>query len=89
MPVFDDFKCDNGCKDKKGNEIVETHSKTTAIEEHEEHLCPICEKPMRKLFGAPAFNVAEGKLGNAKNGYSSNIVGKPSTMGSYRGKKIK
>ena len=89
MPVFDDFVCDNGCKDEDGNPIKETHTKADATVDHKEHLCPKCEKPLRKLFGSPAFDVAEGKLGNAKNGYSSGYVGKPSHFGRYKGKKVK
>jgi cytochrome c-type biogenesis protein CcmH/NrfF len=40
-----------------------------------EHLeCEKCQGDMIKQFSAPLVDVAEGMLGNAKNGYSNSTV---------------
>ena len=43
--------------------------------------CPECgAKDTIRLFTPVAIQVAEGKLGNAKNGYTNNIIYKPASM---------
>jgi hypothetical protein len=67
------------CKDCKNNWEFVKNSIKENFPEHPE--CPNCKSinTTRDFSnGAPATYVAEGKVGNAKNGYKTNIVAHPS-----------
>ena len=54
-------------------------------------MCSICGSVnTRRKYSDITFDIAEGKRGNSKNGYSNGIVDHPSSMiGKQKGKKIK
>lgn len=53
--------------------------------------CPHCgEADSQRIYTGMLFDVAEGTVGNAKNGYSKGVVNHPSSLiGKVKGKKIK
>lgn len=83
MPVFSDAEC------AQCNHIFEI-SKNKIMDDFIIPICPKCGSKMtkRKWKAVPIF-VAEGMVGNAKNGYQSGITYHPSTMGKIKGTKLK
>lgn len=72
--VYSNFKCE-GC----GH--IFTGSKKSVKDNFPHYDCPECgSKDTYRQFTPVTVQVAEGKLGNAKNGYESNIVYKPASM---------
>jgi len=51
--------------------------------------CPQCHgNKTYRQYNKLNFDVAEGKVGNAKSKYETNVVYHPSTYGKFKGKKI-
>jgi len=80
--IFNDFKCLE-CKETF---IV---TKKHIMDDFKPGNCPKCKSSnVQRIWMLNAFSVAEGKCGNAKNGYSQGFVNHSSELGKYKGKKI-
>jgi hypothetical protein len=53
--------------------------------------CPECgsKKTIKMPPGLKHFEMAEGNVGNSKTGYSDSVTYKPSSMGKFKGSKVK
>jgi putative FmdB family regulatory protein len=81
--IIADFKCED-CKNTftvEKNNIIENFPKST---------CPNCNSENTyRLYSKVTFDMAEGKLGNAKNKYENKLIYTPSVYGKYKGIRIK
>jgi len=50
--------------------------------------CPKCKSEAHRVWNL-VFDVAKGKLGNAKNGYNNSAVDHCSEYGKFKGTKVK
>lgn len=82
--IIADFRC-NDCKN-----IFEVSKKKVLDDFPKDVECPKCKSTdTYRMFGIGNFSIAEGKCGNADNGYSSGIVNHKNTITSGKGKVIK
>jgi len=51
--------------------------------------CEECKGESKRVWGFATFDVAQGKLGNSKDGYRSGCVSHPSQFGKYKGARMK
>jgi putative FmdB family regulatory protein len=82
---FSDYRC------KDCEEVFEftLYKHLDNFPEHPE--CEHCgSENTKRIYSNITFDIAEGKTGNSKNGYSTGITSHPSSMlGKQKGKKIK
>lgn len=82
-----DYRCTN----KKCNNIFE-YTKYHALEDFPKQVkCPECSSNSDRVYGMGKPVVSEGRLGNAKNGYSSRLAKyyQYSHFGRIKGTRIK
>lgn len=79
-----DIKCDT-C-----NHIWEYDKGSVMNDVPKNIICPLCTSTKtRRVFGFQAFDVAQGRLGNAKDQYSNGIVYHKSRLAGGRGTRVK
>ena len=79
-----DYKCE------KCDEITEYDKGSALVDAPKNIECSHCgSKKTHRVFGCQGYSVAEGIMGNAKNGYSKGIINHPSTLFHGKGTKIK
>lgn len=81
---FSDYRCKNCGK-------VFEHCKESFTESFPSELCcPDCGSKSVRVFSGINFAIAQGKLGDSKNGYSNGITYHPNDIvGKVKGKKVK
>jgi DNA-directed RNA polymerase subunit RPC12/RpoP len=79
---FSDYKC-NEC-----GHVIEYAKEDDLANFPKEISCPECSKKMCRVFSKINFDVSQGKLGNAKDGYTTGCVAHPSQYGKFKGTKI-
>ena len=83
MAIISDAKC------SKCNHIFEI-SKARVMDDFVIPKCPECgSKKVNRIFGVATFDISEGNLGNAANGYSNGFAEHSSKFGRFSGKKIR
>jgi len=81
--IFANAKCE------KCNHVFEI-TKQNTLDDFVLGKCPECKsKKVHRLFGLGCFNVSQGKLGRAANGYETQFTYHPSEFGKYSGTKYK
>lgn len=87
--MFSDYICD---LDKKGcGSIFEVHKNNIDEKWPINPKCPNCGKKVSyRKYGCSGYSVAEGLMGNYKNGYTKNIVYHSSSLtGKLKGKLVR
>jgi hypothetical protein len=82
--ISSDFKCED-CK-----KIFIINKKKIVDDFDTSKGCPFCcSKNIYRIYSNTAFFICSGMVGNAANGYSKNISYHPTSLGKFKGKKIK
>jgi hypothetical protein len=81
---FSDYVCD------RCDKIFEYGKKNDLDSFPAQTECPECKQSdkTRRVWSNITMDIAEGRLGNYKNGYSNNTVNFPSNYGTYKGTRV-